>query len=90
MVLFLLQNSVRHNLSMNQNFIKLLKPNSSVGVGCYHQMHAKKGYYWAINPVKMPSLEIEVEKSLSLMKRDLIEDVNSSSSNKQNFYGNLV
>ena len=51
---FLLQNSVRHNLSLNKSFSKVDNPKMNSG--------AKKGCLWALNPIKVKKMEEEISK----------------------------
>lgn len=50
---------------MNQNFIKVQRPDG---------FQTKKGYYWAANPTRQHVLDLEIERALKTMGRDLIEN----------------
>ena len=50
----MLQNSVRHNLSLNKCFAKVDNPKLQSG--------AKKGCLWALNPAKVKKMEEEITK----------------------------
>ena len=50
---------------MNQNFMKVPRPDG---------IQTKKGFYWAINPSRIPLLEQEIDRSLKAMGRKLIEN----------------
>ncbi|XP_041379015.1 skeletal aspartic acid-rich protein 2-like [Gigantopelta aegis] len=54
-------NSIRHNLSMNQNFVKVQRPDG---------FQTKKGFFWAINPDRQHLLDIEIERALKTMEDD--------------------
>lgn len=58
---------------MNQNFIKVLRSDG---------YHPKKGYHWAINPARYRTLQLEIDRTLRIMGRSLIE--NSSKAAKHN------
>ncbi|XP_003386176.1 PREDICTED: forkhead box protein N2-like [Amphimedon queenslandica] len=60
------KNSIRHNLSMNQNFIKVQRPDG---------FQTKKGYYWAANPSRQHILDLEIERALKTMGRELVENI---------------
>lgn len=49
---------------MNQNFIKIQRPDG---------FQTKKGYYWAANPSRQHILDIEMERALKAMGRNLVE-----------------
>ncbi len=68
-----LQNSIRHNLSLNQAFRKVERSDGWQG---------KKGYFWEINPDREGSLEREVEKFLRLEGRTLSQQQDASSSSE--------
>jgi forkhead box protein N len=64
------KNSIRHNLSMNQNFIKIQRPDG---------FQTKKGYYWAANPTRQHILDLEMERALKAMGRELVENSDTAS-----------
>ncbi len=51
---FVLQNSVRHNLSLNKCFEKIENPKSNG--------NTKKGCLWGMNPAKVEKMEDEIVK----------------------------
>ena len=57
-----MQNCVRHNLSLNHHFRKMLRDEGWEG---------KKGYFWEIIPESAETLEKEMEKFLKTEKRTL-------------------
>lgn len=69
---------------MNQNFIKVQRPDG---------FQTKKGYYWAANPSRQHILDLEIERALKTMGRELVENIdirpsmywyNNNNNNKYN------
>ena len=56
---------------MNQNFVKVQRPDG---------FQTKKGFFWAINPDRQHLLDIEIERALKTMGRQLVEYSNTESS----------
>jgi hypothetical protein len=54
------KNSIRHNLSMNDNFVKVPRPD---------KVQSKKGYYWTINPQRKDILDLEIKKSFTNLEK---------------------
>lgn len=67
--LSLLQNSIRHTLSLNTAFCKMGNP---------YNLEAKKGFLWIVNPKYQVYLDTEIAKFLKIQGRKLIENPDAS------------